>query len=121
MLVGCRTPDEVRKAVAFETATAQEKDYSAILGATKVYAMTGRCMYCNHCLPCPQNIDIAQVNKYFDLAAVQVDVPVTIRDHYDALAVHAGDCISCGQCEERCPFSVPVVKRMADVQALFGK
>ncbi len=121
MLVGCRTPDEVRKAVAFETATAQEKDYSAILGATKVYAMTGRCMYCNHCLPCPQNIDIAQVNKYFDLAAVQEDVPATIRDHYEALTVHAGDCISCGQCEERCPFAVPVTKRMADAQVLFGK
>jgi predicted aldo/keto reductase-like oxidoreductase len=121
VLVGCRTPDEVQKAVVFETATAQEKDYSAILGATKVYAMTGRCMYCNHCLPCPQNIDIAQVNKYFDLAAVQESVPATIRGHYEALAVHAGDCISCGQCEERCPFAVPVVKRMADVQALFGK
>jgi len=121
VLVGCRTPDEVQKAMVFETASAQEKDYSAILGALDVYAMTGRCMYCNHCLPCPQNIDIAQVNKYFDLAFGQEQVPATVRDHYDALSVHAEDCIACGQCEERCPFAVPVVKRMADAQALFGR
>ena len=121
VLVGCRTPEEVRKAVAFETAALEEKDYSAVLGATDAYAMTGRCMYCNHCLPCPQNIDIAQVNKYFDLAAGQERVPASVRDHYSALPVHAGDCIACGQCEERCPFLVPVIRRMADAQALFGQ
>ena len=121
VLVGCRTPDEVRKAVAFETATDAEKDYSVLLGALDAYAMTGRCMYCNHCLPCPSGIDIAQVNKYIDLAAGQGEIPASIRDHYNLLSAHAGDCIACGQCEERCPFTVPVIKRMADMQTLFGR
>ena len=121
VLVGCRTPDEVRKAAAFETATEAEKDYSAILGALDAYAMTGRCMYCNHCLPCPSNIDIAQVNKYLDLASGQKEVPASLQDHYDALSAHAGDCIACGQCEERCPFAVPVIRRMEEAQALFGR
>ncbi len=121
VLVGCRTPDEVKKAVAFETAADEEKDYSILLGATEAYAMTGRCMYCNHCLPCPSGIDIAQVNKYLDLAAGQEQLPASLRDHYGALSAHAVDCIACGQCEERCPFSVPVIRRMEDAQALFGK
>ena len=121
VMVGCKTREQVREAVAYETASAQEKDYSVVLGATDAYAMTGRCMYCNHCLPCPSGIDIAQVNKYFDLAAGQEAVPASIGDHYAALSAHAGDCIACGQCEERCPFSVPVISRMADARNLFGR
>ena len=121
VLVGCRTPDEVRKAVAFESAAAEEKDYSVVLGAADAYAMTGRCMYCNHCLPCPQSIDIAQVNKYFDLVSGKDQVPDSILGHYGALSAYAGDCIECGQCEERCPFSVPVTKRMKEAHAIFGR
>lgn len=30
--------------------------------------ITGQCTYCGHCKPCPVNIDIAMVNKFYDLA-----------------------------------------------------
>ncbi len=120
VLVGCRTREQVRAAVAFENATQEEKDYSSALGTLDMYAATGRCMYCNHCLPCPSNIDIAQVNKYYDLAE-GVPASATLFDHYNLLSAHAQDCIACGQCEERCPFSVPVVKRMEQARQLFGK
>ena len=30
------------------------------------------------------------------------------------------DCIGCGGCERRCPFGVPVVKKMAQTAALFS-
>ncbi|MDR1836633.1 MAG: 4Fe-4S binding protein [Treponema sp.] len=32
----------------------------------------------------------------------------------------ASQCISCGSCEERCPFSVPVIGNMKKAAALFG-
>ena len=120
MLVGCRTRDEVRAAVAYENATSKEKDFSIALGASDLYAATGRCMYCNHCLPCPSNIDIAQVNKYYDLAEGK-QISASLMDHYNALSAHAQDCVACGQCEERCPFAVPVIKRMELASQLFGK
>jgi predicted aldo/keto reductase-like oxidoreductase len=77
-------------------------------------------MYCNHCLPCPAGIDIAYVNRYLD-AGRQQGATGTIRAHYEALAAHAGDCVSCGACEGRCPFGVPVRERMAEAKALFGQ
>ncbi len=127
MLVGCRTPQEVLRAVAYEDASEIERDYSPVLSRTPKYSLNGRCMYCNHCLPCPGKIDIAQVNKYLDLVlAVQSEnnaapVPGTVREHYAALTATAADCIACGSCESRCPFGVPVIERMRQAQAIFGK
>ncbi len=36
-------------------------------------------MYCGHCAPCSQKIDIAAVNKYLDLALIQEVIPETLR------------------------------------------
>jgi len=67
-LIGCVSGAEVRQALAYETLSLEEKDYTAVLAASRRYAADGACMYCNHCLPCPQQIDIAAVHKYYDLA-----------------------------------------------------
>lgn len=120
VLIGCRTPEEVAAAVAYETADDAARDYAPVLAQSTKYSMQGRCVYCNHCLPCPSRIDIAQVNKYLDLAAREAAVPDTVRSHYAALAKKASDCIRCGQCEPRCPFAVPVMARMDQATALLG-
>ena len=60
------------------------------------------------------------VNKLYDLAAMQPEVPATIRAHYGALHANAGDCIACGGCESRCPFGVPVIVRMSKAASLLG-
>ena len=58
-------------------------------------------------------------NKYYDLATVQNEVPASVRDHYEGLAVHADACIGCGACEERCPFGVKISERMTLAAELF--
>lgn len=122
VLIGCRTAEEMGDIVGYETASDEEKDYAAALAGAKLYAdATGRCMYCNHCHPCPSRIDVAAVNKYLDLALVTPEVPGTVREHYGALAAHASDCIGCGDCEGRCPFHVPVIKRMTQAVEVFGQ
>ena len=76
------------------------------------------CMYCNHCLPCTQNINIAQVSKYLDMALLN-GVRPTLKGHYDALEHRAGECIGCGICETPCPFGVSIVERMQKAAELF--
>lgn len=120
ILVGCRTPQEVYAAVAYETATERERDYSVLLSATPKFSMKGRCMYCNHCLPCPAHIDIAQVNKYLDLALAGGGGAATLREHYRALEHSAEDCTACGSCEGRCPFGVSVISRMEQARTVFA-
>ena len=120
VLLGARSTAEMEACLRYETATAAERDYS-VLGAGTASAMRGKCMYCNHCLPCPADIDIAAVHKYLDLAEQSTEMPDTVQAHYDALAHPAGACLQCGVCEERCPFAVPVRENMTRAAARFGR
>ncbi|MDD3194053.1 MAG: aldo/keto reductase [Oscillospiraceae bacterium] len=121
VLAGFDTPEQVTGAVHYETATEAEKDYASILANAPRHAYSGQCTYCGHCKPCPAGIDIAMVNKLYDLAVMQEEVPASVRAHYQALEKTAADCIACGGCETRCPFGVPVVERMEKAKELFGQ
>ncbi len=118
VLVGYDTPEHVLEAVAYETATDEEKNYADILARAPRHAFHGQCTYCGHCAPCPAGIDIAMVNKLHDLATMQESVPASIAAHYQALDAGAEDCTDCGSCEPRCPFGVPVRERMEEVRRL---
>ena len=121
VLVGYDTPEHVKEACAYETASAAEKDYASVLAAAPKHAFShGQCTYCGHCAPCPSGIDIAMVNKYYDLASMQPTVPDTIKAHYHDLEVNAESCIACGGCESRCPFGVKVTEKMEGAKKLFG-
>ena len=119
ILAGYDSTEHVAQAVAYETATSKEKDYASVLAHAPHHAYTGQCTYCGHCAPCPAGIDVAMVNKLYDLATMQEEVPSTIKAHYESLSVGAKDCIACGGCEVRCPFDVPVVERMKRATVLF--
>lgn len=122
VMAGYDTPEQVEQAVAYETATDEEKNYARVLaGAPRHTFVQGECTYCGHCKPCPVDIDIAMVNKYYDLATMQPEVPATVREHYLALSHHADECIGCRGCESRCPFGVKIARRMEETAKLFGK
>lgn len=120
VLAGYDTPEHVDQAVAYENASDEEKDYASVLAHAPRHTFgQGECTYCGHCKPCPADIDIAMVNKYYDLASMQPEVPATVKAHYQALAHRADECIGCRSCESRCPFGVPIAERMARTAELF--
>ena len=121
VMVGYDNPQHVYDAVAYETASEEQKDYASVLASAPNHAFsTGQCTYCGHCAPCPAKIDIAMVNKLYDLAVMQEEVPGTVRAHYGQLGANAADCVGCKACESRCPFRVPVAERMQKTKALFA-
>lgn len=119
VMAGFDTPEQVKDSVAYETASEEEKDYATVLAHAPRHAFNGQCTYCGHCKPCPKDIDIAMVNKLYDLAMIQSEVPASLKAHYEALKTTAADCIGCGGCETRCPFGVPIVERMKKTRELF--
>lgn len=120
VLAGYDTPEHVEQAAAYENASAEEKDYASILaGAPRHTFGQGECTYCGHCKPCPAKIDIAMVNKYYDLAVMQPEIPDTVKAHYLALECGADACIGCRGCESRCPFGVKIAERMKKTAELF--
>ena len=120
VMVGFGEPAHVADAVAYESAADAEKDYARALAGAPRHAYLGSCTYCGHCAPCPKGIDIAAINKFFDLATSYDEVPDSLREHYRALGATAADCIACRACEGRCPFGVHVAERMAAAAELFG-
>ena len=117
VLPGVRDLDDVKRALTWLTAKPEEKDYSALGGYAPKDAV-GNCVYCSHCHPCPAGLNIALINKYYDLAVIGDNMAA---DHYEKLPKHASDCIGCGHCDRRCPFHVAQSERMKEIAAYLGK
>ena len=120
VLAGAHNVEQLEQSAAYCDASAGEKDYALGLAAFPRVSWVGHCMYCSHCEPCPQVIDIASVTKFLHLAQAQGEIPETVREHYKALEHHAGDCIQCGACETRCPFGVQIRGNMREAAEVFG-
>ena len=78
------------------------------------------CRRCGYCLPCPQGIDIptqfifeAYLNKY--------QIPDWANERYASLSVNASDCIECGQCENKCPYNLPIIDMLKKVDQAFSE
>lgn len=121
VIVGCHTVEEVLEAVKYDQISDAERSYAHIFSSGNAIHMTGRCMYCNHCQPCPAHIDIAAVTKFLDLAVQQDTVPETVAQHYWALSATAEDCLMCGRCEPNCPFGVKIRENMARAKTVFAR
>ena len=120
IFVGVKTVDELEESLKYCDATESEKEYAETLKNAPKHSFEGQCTYCGHCAPCASEIDIAMVNKLFDLAKNRDEVPASVMEHYNNLKYNATDCIACGDCEPRCPFNVHIVDVMLDAQDLFG-
>ncbi len=120
IMCGYDTKEQVDDALAYETATEQEKDYASVIANAPFHSYKGECTYCGHCKPCVVNLDIAMINKFYDLATMQPEVPATVQSHYELLEHKASECIGCHACETRCPFGVKIADRMKNTAKLFG-
>lgn len=121
VLAGARSVEQLRQSIAYEDASEEERDYAPAFASFPNISWRGHCMYCSHCAPCPKKIDVASVTKFLNLAKAQGNVPETVREHYEVLPHHAGECIQCGACESRCPFGVQIMENMKQAAEIFGK
>lgn len=77
------------------------------------------CRRCGYCLPCPQGIDIPfqfLLEGYY----TRYNLKEWAISRYNALEKKARDCVECGQCESKCPYSLPIRKKLKEVVAVLG-
>jgi len=115
VLPGMSSVRQAEHLLGFFEATEAEKDYS-VIGSFSPAEAVGKCVYCNHCKPCPLGLDIGIINKYYDLAR---NGDPMAAEHYRNLEKKADACVQCGHCESRCPFHVKQEKRMKEIAAYF--
>ncbi len=121
VLCGYDTKEQVDQAVAYENASHERKGlrfgHRQRAAPRPIVASAPTAATAS---PCPAGLDIGMINKFYDLATMQPEVPATVRSHYEALEHTASACIGCRSCESRCPFGVPIAERMEKAAALFG-
>lgn len=81
------------------------------------------CRRCSYCLPCPNDILIpiminilypqVQGRTYEDLTDKQKKMGKNLTIWWQA-------CEECGQCEEKCPYDLPIIKRKNEMLEIFS-
>ncbi|MBQ1382322.1 MAG: aldo/keto reductase [Solobacterium sp.] len=117
VLPGAQSTAQVKELLAYEEQPEEVTDYS-LISSFAPPKEEGKCVYCNHCAPCPAGLDIALINKYYDLAKSGDGMALI---HYRNLEKQASDCIQCGHCDHRCPFGVHQSARMQEIAAWMEK
>ncbi len=69
------------------------------------------CRDCGECLPCPQNINVAAILRFHTLFQAY-GLKIWAKKLYNALEVKAPNCTGCGECEEKCPYQLPIVRML---------
>lgn len=115
---GFKDVNELEQSLKYLTSTPEERDFSEI-GDSLLGKFSDHCMYCNHCQPCVQRIDIAEVTKLADMA--QQEMTDDLKTRYFELEKNASDCIQCGACTARCPFNIDAAANMQRAQSVFKK
>ena len=117
VLPGVRHREDLLDVLQYTRSSAEDRDYS-ILGTFAPQSAAGTCVYCSHCQPCPAGLDVALINKYYDLSLAG---DTLAKGHYQKLPKKAGACIGCGHCNSRCPFHVDQAARMQEIARYFGE
>ena len=105
---GMATVDEVRRdvATASDPRPLTERDLERI-ERIKQDLGTRYCRRCDYCQPCPNEIPIAFA-LHIPSIRRRVGDSMMRTDAYEELHAKLTSCDRCGQCEERCPFDLPV-------------
>jgi len=101
-----------------------EDELAAIEKASDEYnrLIPYQCTGCEYCMPCEKKINIPDVIDYLNNWYAFDKNPNTKIEYTTWIAEghHGSDCIGCGQCESKCPQSLPIMDIMKDAARQFG-
>ena len=78
------------------------------------------CRRCGYCAPCSVGISIPNM-FLFEGYLKRYGLAEWARGRYETLPKTASDCISCGACEPRCPYNLPIREMLKRTAEAFGK
>jgi hypothetical protein len=116
VIPGCKNAFEVRSALNYLEASEADKDHSFLIKNLDLN-LKGKCMYCNHCQPCPEGLDIVTITQLTD--AADEDFTGILNEKYLILKKKASNCSKCRLCEKRCPFDVSIITNMEKAIKIF--
>jgi predicted aldo/keto reductase-like oxidoreductase len=77
------------------------------------------CRQCEYCKPCPQGINITQMNL---MEAWTKQIPAEILPQvFGGMVDKAKDCVECRECVEKCPYDLPIPEMLRENIALYER
>ena len=121
VIPGMYSPDEVAQNIAAAENSAPLSDAEREkMEAVRQQLGTNFCRRCNYCAPCTAGISIPNVFLFHGYLS-RYGLEQWARDRYGALSARAGACVECGQCEERCPYHLPIREMLKTAAKDFGE
>ena len=134
VLSGMSAPEQVRQNVALAEsgfANSLTKAEFSLFGKVKKELekrIIIPCTGCKYCVPCPHGVSIPECFEMFNRGHIYEDEEEA-RQHYlmflggffDGTPHYASLCQECGECEEKCPQSLPIRENLKKVGEYFGK
>jgi hypothetical protein len=108
---GLRSVDEVDQAVKVA------EDFQGLTTKERRDTKFGRlppepfCRQCGLCMPCPDGVEIPTILKW-DTYHTFYGIKNWTRQQYPKLRTRADSCTECGQCQEKCPYDLPVMNML---------
>jgi predicted aldo/keto reductase-like oxidoreductase len=79
------------------------------------------CRRCEYCMPCPEGVLTAPLMNQHVLWKLWPAEQVLAWDYVTDAVKSAENCIECGECEEKCPYQLPIREMMAENVALYER
>jgi predicted aldo/keto reductase-like oxidoreductase len=86
------------------------------------------CTGCKYCMPCPHGVNIPDCFEMFNRGHIYDEEKQTkhaygmfLGGFFDGAPHYASVCKECGECEEKCPQSLPIREHLKTVRVYFGK
>lgn len=121
VIPGMAEPEEleenIRACADTSPFTEEEKEQ---LEAVRKQLGTNFCRRCNYCAPCTVGINIPSVFLFAGYLE-RYNLADWAKDRYGAMAVKASACIECGECENRCPYHLPIRQMLKKCAEEFGE
>ncbi|MDD3985086.1 MAG: aldo/keto reductase [Methanobacterium sp.] len=82
-----------------------------------------RCTACNYCVPCKRGVDIPlNLNLLNDIYIYNnMKKPIGNYTFLKAKKMSASFCNECGECEDKCPQNIPIIKYLKETVQKFEK
>jgi len=93
-------------------------EMAQILGILKGELGTRFCRRCDYCQPCTEGIQISLIMQMPNLLK-RLPPETLFRGRMTEELEKAASCSHCGECEERCPFHLPIPDMVAEYNILF--